>query len=165
MNQQAGPNPYLRTKIMTASPEELRLLLYDGAIKFCHQAKQAIEAKQYEESYNALSRAQKIVLELSTSLNHSIEPEVTEKMASLYNFIYRQLVEANMSRETGIIDEVVKLIQYERETWQMLMKKVHEKQAADPNYQPPAAAGGTAATYKQMTGAQQTAISSYSQSA
>ena len=61
-------NPYLRTKIMTASPAELRLLLYDGAIKFCHQAKSAHADQKHEDSYNYLMRAQKIVLELSTSL-------------------------------------------------------------------------------------------------
>ncbi|WP_432799684.1 flagellar export chaperone FliS [Poriferisphaera sp. WC338] len=167
MNQQAGPNPYLRTKIMTASSEELRLMLYDGAIKFCNQAKQAIAANNYEDSYNNLSRAQKIVLELSTSLNHQIEPEVTEKMASLHNYIYRRLVDANMNREIEAIDEAIKLIQYERETWQMLMKKVHGLQGVPESdgTSGEKPASNPAAGYGELTKAQQTAISSYSQSA
>ena len=72
----AVANPYLRTKIMTASSEELRLMLYEGAIKFTHQGIAAIEASEFENSYNSLMRAQKIVLELSTSLNFDIAPFV-----------------------------------------------------------------------------------------
>ena len=63
MSTGSQPNPYLRTRIMTATPEELRLMLYDGALKFTTQARAALEEKNYESSYNCLMRAQKIVLE------------------------------------------------------------------------------------------------------
>jgi flagellar secretion chaperone FliS len=143
-------NPYLKTKIMTASPEELRLMLYDGALKFCRQAKAALEKKSYEDSYNNLMRAQKIVLELSTSLNHDADPQLCQRLSALYTYVYRLLVDANMKRETPIVDEAIKLIEYERETWQMLMKKL---------------AGEGKPTDTSITTAQQTAISSLSQSA
>lgn len=146
------PNPYLRTKIMTASPEELRLMLYDGAIKFGGQARAALEKKDYEESYNCLMRAQKIVLELSTSLNHEVDPALCEKMSALYTFIYRKLVDANMQRDPAPLDEALKLLEYERETWRMLMQKLGQSPADgqdNPN----------------IAGAQQTAISTYSKSA
>ncbi len=125
-------NPYLRTKVLTASPEELRLMLYDGALKFCRQAKVAIEQKQLEDSYQNLVRAQKIVLELSTSLKHSVEPELCGKLSALYTFIYRKLVDANIQRDTAAIDEAVKLLEYERETWVMLMEKISGHAAAAP---------------------------------
>ncbi len=150
MNQ-TGPNPYLRTKILTASPEELRLMLYDGALKFSRVARTAMENKQVEDAYNALMRAQKIVLELSSSLNHSIDPKLCEKLASLYTYIYRLLVDANMERSPAKVDEAVKLLEYERETWAMLMKKNGNAPGADSR--------------AQITGAQQTAMSTYSQSA
>lgn len=143
-------NPYLKTKIMTASPEELRLMLYDGALKFCRQAKVTLEKKSYEESYNNLMRAQKIVLELSTSLNHNADPQLCQRLSALYTYVYRLLVDANMKRETPIVDEAIKLIEYERETWQMLMKKI---------------AGEGKPSNTSITTAQQTAISSLSQSA
>jgi flagellar protein FliS len=143
-------NPYLKTKIMTASPEELRLMLYDGALKFCRQAKAALEKKNFEESYNNLMRAQKIVLELSTSLNHDADPQLCQRLSALYTYVYRLLVDANMKRETAIIDEAIKLIEYERETWQMLMKKL---------------AGEGKPSETSIATAQQTAISSLSQSA
>jgi len=143
-------NPYLKTKIMTASPEELRLMLYDGALKFCRQSKIALEKKNFEDSYNNLMRAQKIVLELSTSLNHDADPQLCQRLSALYTYVYRLLVDANMKRESGIVDEAIKLIEYERETWQMLMKKLaSEGKPSDTS----------------ITTAQQTAISSLSQSA
>lgn len=133
---QAAVNPYLRTKVMTATPEELRLMLYDGAIKFCRQGRAAIEAKKFDESYHNLMRAQKIVLELSTSLKHSVEPDLCGKLSALYTFIYRKLVDANMERTLAPIDEAVKLLEYERETWQMLMQKLTEEGGSPRAAQP-----------------------------
>jgi len=150
MSQPQQPNPYLKTRIMTASPEELRLMLYDGAIKFANQAKAAIDKQDFETSYTALMRAQKIVLELSTSLNHDVAPELCEKLSALYTYIYRLLVEANMNRQIRQLDEAIELLQYERETWQMLMQQLTDQKGADGT--PPA----------NDTGAQQTAISSLS---
>ncbi len=151
--EKKAANPYLKTKIMTASPQELRLMLYEGAIKFCHQAKNSLAEENFEESYNALMRAQKIVLELSTSLKHEAAPQLCEKLGALYTYIYRLLVDANIGRKAKPIDEALELLQYERQTWQMLMEKL-------------AAEGGPAASSAQagadVSGAQQTAISSLS---
>jgi len=142
-------NPYLRTRIMTATPEELRLMLYDGALKFTTQARAALEEKNYESRYNSLMRAQKIVLELSTSLNHNVAPEICEKLTALYTFIYRLLVEANVEHDVKKCDEAVELLKYERETWQMLMRKSKDEGSET----------------SEVANAQQTAISSLSQSA
>jgi len=150
MNQ-SGPNPYLRTKILTASPEELRLMLYDGALKFARQARTAIENGKVEEGYNAVMRTQKIVLELSSSLNHQVDAKLCEKLSALYTYIYRLLVDAHMDRVPAKIDEAVKLLEYERETWVMLMRKTGQDPAAKAK--------------DQITGAQQTAMSTYARSA
>ncbi len=150
MNQ-TGPNPYLRTKILTASPEELRLMLFDGAIKFSRQARTAMEAGKIEAGYDALMRAQKIVLELSSSLNHQIDPQLCEKLAALYTYIYKLLVDANIDREPSKIDEAVKLLAYERETWVLLMQKNGKSASAN--------------ALDTLSGAQQTAMSTYARSA
>lgn len=118
-----GPNPYLRTKVMTASKEELRLMLYDGCLRFCHQAKSGLEAKNFEQSYENLVKAQKIVLELSTSLNRDAAPDICDKLTALYNYIYKLLIDANMTRDAAKIEEAAKLVAYERETWQLLIEK------------------------------------------
>ncbi len=151
MNQ-TGPNPYLRTRVLTASPAELRLMLYDGAIKFARQAIEAREANDNEAAYHGLMRAQKIVLELSSSLNHNVEPELTEKLSALYTYIYKLLVDANVHHTLSEIEEAVKLLEYERETWQMLMSKL-------------AAEGGVDENAQQVAADQQTAISTLSKSA
>jgi flagellar secretion chaperone FliS len=147
----SGPNPYLKTKIMTASPQELRLMLYEGAIKFCRQARAALDADERENAYNALMRAQKIVLELSTSLNHDAAPDLCAKLSALYTYIYRLLVDANIEHIPAKVDEATKLLEYEKETWQLLIERV--------------AAGESEADAADAMGARQTAISSLSQSA
>lgn len=129
-------------------------MLYEGAIKFCHQGLVAMKAKEWENSYNALMRAQKIVLELSTSLNHEIAPDLCNKLSALYTFIYRRLVDANVEHQTAPIEEAIKLLEYEKETWQLLMNKLTSESGRQP--------GDSIAN---ITGAQQTAISSLSTNA
>ena len=128
----APANPYLRTKVMTASPAQLRLMLYDGAIKFCRQGVDAIGRRDWEAMYESLVRAQKIVLELNTSLRHDQSPEVCDKLAALYNYIYRRLVDANMERDTSPIDEAIGLLEYERETWLMVIKRLEQGEGEIP---------------------------------
>src|SRR5689334_8248311 len=79
MNPQAAQN-YLRTRVMTATPEQLQMMLYDGAIRFAEQAKAALVAEDYEKSYQAIARVQKIITELSCGLKHDVLPELCEKL-------------------------------------------------------------------------------------
>ena len=124
-------------------------MLYEGAIRFCRQGRSAMEAKDYEGSYNGLMRAQKIVLELSTSLRPAAaEPGLCEKLEALYMYIYKRLVEANTSHEVSAVDEVIELLEYEKQTWQMLMDRLAKQDNGSPS--------------NGLTGAQQTAISSLS---
>jgi len=148
-------NPYLRTKILTASPHELRLMLYEGAIKFCQQAMPALEARDFDTSYHALMRAQKIVLELSTSLKHDIAPDLCDKLNALYNYIYRLLVDANVQHEVGPVQEAIDLLTFEKETWQMLMDRLARGEEA----------GDTTVNHADVTAAQQTAMNTLSRSA
>lgn len=130
--KQNPANPYLRTKVMTASPQELRLMLYDGAIKFCRQSAEALGRREYEASYNALMRAQKIVLELSSSLNHSVAPELCDKLSALYTYIYRRLVDANLQRTIEPVEEAIELLTYDKETWELLMTNLAQERQARP---------------------------------
>jgi flagellar protein FliS len=129
MNQQAANN-YLRTKVLTATPEQLQLMLYDGAIRFAEQSRVALEQKNYEQSYNALSRAQRIIAELSASLKHEVAPDLCGKLSSLYNFIYRKLVEANIEHKLDALNEALNILRYQRETWLLLLDKLGKTKAA-----------------------------------
>jgi flagellar protein FliS len=120
---------YLRTRVMTATPEQLQMMLYDGAVRFAEQARVALEKKDYETSYSLLSRTQKIVSELSGSLKPSVAPELCGKLAGLYNFVFRKLVEANVSRDIPALDEALKVLRYQRETWSLLMEELAKQKA------------------------------------
>ena len=128
MNPQ-GAQHYLRTRVLTATPEQLQMMLYDGAIRFAEQARPALEAKNWEVSFNMISRAQKIIAELLSSLKHDVNPEMCARMASLYNYIYRKLVEANAAHQIDSLDEALRLLRYQRETWALLMEKLTKEKA------------------------------------
>lgn len=130
MNNQFANN-YLRTKVLTATPEQLQMMLYDGAIRFCEQARIALMEKNWEQSYHLISRVQKIIIEMSSSLKHEIWPELCGKLASLYNFAYRKLIEANIEHKVEAIDEALRILKYQRDTWAMLMDKLGKQKAGE----------------------------------
>ena len=130
MNQTTTANPYLRNQVLAAKPEELRLMLFDGAIRFLSIGRKGLVSKDYDVSYTNISKAQKIVLELSNSLNRDVMPEVTEKLTALYTFIYRLLIDASTTRDTQPLDEAIRLLKYERETWALLIQKASEQPAS-----------------------------------
>lgn len=119
-------NPYLRDAVLTATPEQLQLMLYDGAIRFAVQARDALERKDYETSCDRLTRAQHIILEMQNGLRYEVNRELCERVASLYNFVYRKLVDASTTREVSAIDDALRILRVERDTWKMLVDKVNK---------------------------------------
>ncbi|MEK6799785.1 MAG: flagellar export chaperone FliS [Planctomycetota bacterium] len=138
----APENPYLRDAVMTATPEQLHLMLYDGAIRFCMQARDALERKEYDTSYDKLTRAQNIILEMESALRHDVNPGLSKRMAAVYNFLYRKLIEANVQRKTEAIDDALKVLRIERETWRMLVEKVSRVREGSGNTDERAARDG-----------------------
>lgn len=120
-------NPYLRTKILTASPEELRLMLIEGAIRFSRQGREAMVKKDFEGVYENMTKAKEILLELMNALRHDIEPEICANLERLYTYMYRRMLDAGMEKNPEIVDEVIDLLEYDRETWMMLMKQVADE--------------------------------------
>ncbi len=129
MNAQVANN-YLRTKVFTATPEQLQMMLFDGAVRFCEQARAALIEKRWEQSYNLICRAQKIVLEMSCSLKHDINADLCGKLAALYSFAYRKLVEANIDHQIESLDGALEVLRYQRETWIMLLDQIGRQKAA-----------------------------------
>ncbi|MGF1634425.1 MAG: flagellar export chaperone FliS [Phycisphaerae bacterium] len=128
MSQSPASN-YLRTKIFTATPEQLQLMLYDGCIRFTEQAKQALIARNYDESYRLFTRAQRIITELTCSLKQDVAPEICGKMAALYNFCYIKLVEANTGHSIESVEDALQILRYQRETWVLLMQELAQANA------------------------------------
>ena len=125
MSVETNPaNAYLRTKVLTASPEELRLMLLDGAIKFARQGREGLAVRDFEASYNGISQSRDIVLELITSIKPEHDPELCERVKAVYTFMYSEMVAASMEKNIPKLDSVIKLLEYERETWSMLMDQL-----------------------------------------
>jgi flagellar protein FliS len=129
MNPQAAQN-YLRTRVLTATPEQLQMMLFDGAIRFAEQARIAMEKKDWEGTYNNVSRSQKIITELTCGLRPKVAPELCGKLAALYNYAYRKLVEASVQHNIEALDEALKVLRYQRETWALLLDKLAKEKAA-----------------------------------
>ncbi len=116
-----GYQKYQQNSVMTAAPEELTLMLYNGAIKFIKQAKIFMEQKQVEKTHNAIVRAQDIITELNITLN--MDYEISKNLRSLYDFMLTRLTDANINKDIKILDEVLPLLEELRDTWQEAMKK------------------------------------------
>jgi flagellar protein FliS len=123
------PNAYLRDAVMTASPEQLQLMLYDGAIRFASQGRDAIAQQDHEQAFEKLTRAQRIVLEMERGLRPEIAPELCQRMSALYLFIYRKLVDGCVEHDAAPVDEALELLRFERETWSMLLGKIASESA------------------------------------
>jgi flagellin-specific chaperone FliS len=80
------------------------------------------------------------VLELESGMRPEFAPEICRQMSGLYNFVYRQLVDGCVRREVGPIDEALKILRYQRETWALLMEKLRGATPESGNPQ----AGGAA---------------------
>jgi len=115
---------YLKTQILTARPEQLTLMLLDGAVRFVEKASTCIQQEQFDGSYQALSRAEQIIMELLNSLHPESAPQLCRQQASLYLFIYQKLVEANMYRDVEQAKQALRVLKSVRETWIMLLEKL-----------------------------------------
>jgi flagellar secretion chaperone FliS len=119
---------YQQNSVNTASPGELTLMLYNGCLKFIHLAKKAIQEKNIEVKNTNLIKAQNIVRELMVSLN--MELEVSQSMMSLYDYLNRRLIEANIKSDAVILDEVEEFIVEFRDTWKQVIQINRQKQFA-----------------------------------
>lgn len=115
-----GYQKYQQNSVMTASPKELILLLYNGAIKFCNLALEAFEQKDIVKQHQYIVRVQDIIVELQISLDNKIE--ISREINELYEYIKRLLVEANINKNASKVQEVKDLIVEFRNMWQELMK-------------------------------------------
>ena len=128
---------YKQTEIETASPGKLLLLLYDGALKRLHRAKDHLLANQLEETHQDLVRVQEILVELMLALDWNVGGDLAPRLHGLYNFMYRRLVDANVKQDPEAIDEVIQLLSTLREGWdeayrQLVSRGEHSRNGGQP---------------------------------
>ncbi len=128
MNHPSSPSQeYLRNAVLTATPEQLVMMLYDGAIRFATRGLEALKARDREATFNALERAQLIVLELHSGLRREVNPQIADQMGALYSFIYRRLVDANIHQDEQALEEALRILRYQRETWALVLEKLQKE--------------------------------------
>ncbi|MFW5736198.1 MAG: flagellar export chaperone FliS [Halanaerobium sp.] len=109
--QGRSADQYKQMQIKTASPGKLLLMLYQGAVKFMKLAKKNIKEGKIEESHNNIIKAQNIILELQSTLNKEQGGEIALQLERLYDFIYRELIKANLNKNTRHLDNVIPLVE------------------------------------------------------
>jgi flagellar protein FliS len=129
-------NTYLRDAVMTATPEQLQLMLFDGAIRFATQGRDAIQSAQVEKGYDLLTRAQRIVLEMHNGMRPEVDPQLCAQVGALHMFVYRKLVEANINKDLDALDDALRILRHQRETWVMLVDQLR-REGAPPGTEPP----------------------------
>ncbi len=114
---------YNRNKILTASPAELTLMLYDGCIKFINIAIMGIDEKDIAKANTNIKKAERIILELQSTLNEKYE--VAKDFNAVYSYVKRRLLEANLSKDKEILEECAGHMRTMRDTWKEVMKTAH----------------------------------------
>ena len=112
---------YKNSKILTASPAELTLLLYEGCIKFCNIAKDAIENKDLEKAHTNIIKAQKIIDYLRQTLD--MKYAVAQDFENIYSYLSQRLIEANIHKDAEIVDEILTHLRSVRDNWKEVMRK------------------------------------------
>lgn len=120
----ALPNAYAQynnSKILTASPAELTLMLYEGAIKFCNIAIMAIEKKDIEKANINIIKVQRIIEEFRATLD--MKYPVAKDFDRVYVYLQKRLIEANMSKDAEILEEINTHLRSMRDTWKEVMRR------------------------------------------
>lgn len=117
---------YQRNKITTASPAELTLILYEGAIKFANIALRAIQEGDVQKAHTNIIKTERIIDEFRATLNHKYE--VAKDFEVVYDYIYYQLVQANIHKDTEPLEKALNELRSMRDTWKEVMRLANNKQ-------------------------------------
>lgn len=116
---------YRKQQVMTATPEALTLMLYNGCLKFIKEGLEALDEKNYENANISFQKAQNIISEFRVTLN--MDYEISHQLLPLYNYAYDRLVEGNMKGDPAIIKEADDIMIGLRDAWSGAMKKAREE--------------------------------------
>lgn len=115
-----GYAAYANSKIMTASPAELTLMLYEGAIKFCNIAIRAVEEKDVPKAHENIVKVENIITEFRATLDDRYE--VAKDFENVYVYLSQRLLEANLKKDRDILEEVLGHLRTMRDTWKEVMQ-------------------------------------------
>ena len=122
---------YLSTEVMTATPQKLHLMLIEAAIRFTRMAMTCRENGQHELAGEANRRAQDIVTEMLSGLRPDFDAELVRRVASIYMFIYRKLTTAHLTRDRSCLEDAIRILDIQRETWHQVCCQLGSSRAAE----------------------------------
>lgn len=122
MQKNPGVRDYKTMQVLSARPEKLILMLYDGAIRFIRQGSKAMEDGEMEQAHNSLIRAQNILVELMGSLNFDKGGDIAVNLFRIYEFMHYTLVQANVKKDCGQLENVVEQLKRLRVSWDQALK-------------------------------------------
>ena len=112
---------YKRQQIMTATPEALTLMLYNGCLKFIDEGIQSVKDQKWEDANTSLQKAENIISEFRITLD--MDYDISKQLMPLYNYTYDRLVEGNMKSDVTMLEEARSIIKELRDAWAQAMKK------------------------------------------
>ncbi len=118
------PNSYLTTEVTTATPQKLQLMLIEAAIRSAEQARILWREGDEAGAAESLGRARQITGRILAGLNREAAPDLVPKVAAVYLFLFRALGEANLHRDEQKLDEALRVLRVEQETWRQVCAKL-----------------------------------------
>ena len=122
---------YLESKVLTAPPQRLHLMLIEGAIRFGRQAEDALKQGDQVAAATPLMRVIDILGELVAGVREN-KSDLNTKLADLYWFMFRRVSEAKINGDAAPLTETLRLLEFERQTWQLVCDKSSSSNAAAP---------------------------------
>jgi flagellar protein FliS len=128
MSNNYGLNKYKQTSVTTASRGQILLMLYDGALKYCKLAIEAVNTRNLVDKGKYILKVQDIINELTVTLDHKVGGEISKELERLYNFMIEQITEANIKNEAKPLENTMKLLETLREGWAAAVQQVEKSQ-------------------------------------
>ena len=118
---------YIESEVATAAPQKIQLMLVEAAIKNIHRVKRFWETNDLEGAFQSLTRIQDIVTEILSSLDMKNSPEIAQSLAAIYMFIFRKIVAVRGPEDMASLDDALKVLMVERQSWKEICEKFGAK--------------------------------------
>lgn len=150
MSHANAADAYLEARVLTAAPHQLHLMVVDAAIRHGRKAAEALQARDFEVSFFALSKSRECLDDLIFGLNYEAQPELSESMKQLFLFVHRAFRMADLTHEQKYAEDGVRILEMHRENWLLAIERAAQETPAPPA-SPPATEEGPRTSFSLVT--------------
>jgi flagellar secretion chaperone FliS len=123
---------YLETQVMTATPQKLLLLLIEAAIRLTQRARERLLGNDPFGAAEDLLKAQDVVTQIMSGMRPDVDPDLVKRVAGVYLYVFRTLIDATRQKSVKLVDDVLRVLEIERGTWQMVCQQAGAAPDGDP---------------------------------